>query len=121
MNKSPEKHLEYATMVVAKLQDNGFTTYFAGGCVRDALLGKHPLDYDIATAATPEQVHNIFPNTISVGKSFGVNLVPMHNEWFEVATFRTDADYHNGRHPPHRHCSPPTSSTATSRPLHKLL
>ncbi len=99
MNNNPEQLKECAITIVKKLQDEGFTTYFAGGCVRDALLGKNPIDYDIATAATPEDVKQIFPKSVTVGKSFGVSRVPFGDNWFEVATFRTDADYHNGRHP----------------------
>lgn len=97
--ENPEKLKEYSTLIVEKLQKNGFKTYFAGGSVRDALLGKDPVDYDIATGATPEQVQNIFPKAINVGKSFGVSRVPIHGIWFEIATFRTDSAYHNGRHP----------------------
>ncbi len=98
-NTTPEKMQKYAILIVEQLQQAGFTTYFAGGSVRDALLGKDPVDYDIATGATPEQVMAIFPKSINVGKSFGVSRVPIHNTWFEVATFRTDSAYHNGRHP----------------------
>lgn len=94
-----EQLKQYATQIVERLQQAGFKTYFAGGSVRDALLGKDPVDYDIATGATPEQVKEIFDGAINVGKSFGVSRVPMNDEWFEVATFRTDSAYHNGRHP----------------------
>ena len=99
MNTNHNDLRKYAVLIVEKLQQAGHKTYFAGGSVRDALLGKEPVDYDIATGATPEQVHKIFPKAIAVGKSFGVSRVPMHDEWFEVATFRTDQAYHNGRHP----------------------
>lgn len=98
-NKTAEDLRKYAILIVEKLQQAGFKTYFAGGSVRDVLLGKDPVDYDIATGAIPEQVKEIFDKAINVGKSFGVSRVPMHNCWFEVATFRTDSAYHNGRHP----------------------
>ncbi len=97
--ENPEKLRADAILIVEELQQAGFKTYFAGGSVRDALLGKDPVDYDIATGATPEQVKEIFAKSINVGKSFGVSRVPMHDSWFEVATFRTDSAYHNGRHP----------------------
>ncbi|MFU8780977.1 MAG: CCA tRNA nucleotidyltransferase, partial [Kiritimatiellia bacterium] len=88
-----------ATMVVRTLQEQGFETYWAGGCVRDQRLGQEPCDYDIATAATPDQVLQIFPRANAVGKSFGVVIVARNNFLFEVATFRIDRGYSDGRHP----------------------
>ena len=90
---------ETATNVARTLIDAGYTTYFAGGCVRDKLMGNEPLDYDIATAARPEQVCELFKRTQLVGESFGVVLVSMLGHQFEVATFRTDGVYSDGRHP----------------------
>ncbi len=88
-----------ATEVVRTLQNAGFTAVFAGGCVRDRLLGQEPNDYDIATDATPDQVEALFESTIPVGKAFGVVIVVIEGNEFEVATFRTDGTYTDGRRP----------------------
>jgi putative nucleotidyltransferase with HDIG domain len=94
-----------AKRVAGKLIDAGYVAYFAGGCVRDALLGKMANDFDIATSATPEQVAGIFPNADAIGAHFGVMLVKVKVKGqdkrgsFEVATFRTDGSYHDGRRP----------------------
>jgi len=90
-----------AIQVVQTLQDNGYVAYFAGGCVRDQLLGHEASDFDIATNATPDQVQGIFPRTTDLqGKTFGVVRVIMgENTTFEIATFRQDLDYVDGRRP----------------------
>jgi len=88
-----------AKKIVKHLQRNGYEAVFAGGCVRDMLLNITPHDYDIATSATPEVVESLFKNTKSVGKAFGVILVKFHNVDFEVATFRNDGNYSDGRRP----------------------
>lgn len=88
-----------AVEVLSKLKAHGFQAYFAGGCVRDRLLGKEPKDYDIATSATPEQVRASFDRTVAVGAHFGVTLVVEKGESFEVATFRSDGAYVDGRRP----------------------
>lgn len=88
-----------ATRVVRLLQDAGHTAYFAGGCVRDLVMGRAPNDYDVATSATPEQVSKLFHRTQQVGAKFGVVLVRMQRISIEVATFRTDHDYADGRRP----------------------
>src|ERR1700731_155975 len=67
---------EHATEIVRTLREHGHQAYFAGGCVRDLLLGREPADYDVATDATPRQVMQIFPATYAVGEQFGVVLVP---------------------------------------------
>ena len=85
--------------VAKKLRDAGFTVYFAGGCVRDALLERDASDYDVVTDATPNQVQKIFPKADAVGAHFGVILVKEEGIHFEVATFRTDGSYHDGRRP----------------------
>jgi poly(A) polymerase len=96
-----------ALWIVQQLRAAGYSAYFVGGCVRDLVLGLAPLDYDIATSAHPEQVMALFPNTISVGAQFGVVIVvtgvedmsgekPIH---VEVATYRSDVGYSDGRHP----------------------
>lgn len=85
--------------IARRLSGAGHTTYFAGGCVRDALLGKTPKDYDIATSATPDEVLSLFPKSDPVGAHFGVILVREKGLPFEIATFRHDGSYHDGRHP----------------------
>jgi tRNA nucleotidyltransferase/poly(A) polymerase len=89
--------------VVARLRAAGHETYWAGGCVRDELLGRTPADYDVATAATPDVVRQIFgrKRTLAIGAAFGVITVlgPKGAGQVEVATFRTDAAYTDGRHP----------------------
>lgn len=85
--------------VVARLQKAGFTAFWAGGCVRDLLLQRPAKDYDVATNALPEAVCGLFPGSIAVGKAFGVVRVPLQGDWFEVATFRQDHDYRDGRRP----------------------
>jgi poly(A) polymerase len=88
-----------ATAVVRRLQDAGFAAFWVGGCVRDKLLGREPDDYDIATAALPEQIEALFPHTVAVGRKFGVVIVVESDRQFQVATFRAEADYQDGRHP----------------------
>ncbi len=119
---------QYATELVRTLRERGHRAYFAGGCVRDLLLGREPADYDVATDATPQQVMGIFPRTLAVGEQFGVVLVPIspspqtltgegtlddgatgalarpnehehRSNAIEVATFRSDVGYSDGRHP----------------------
>jgi poly(A) polymerase len=86
-------------VIAQTLQEKGFTAYFAGGCVRDYLRGQKPEDFDIATTATPEDVEKIFRRTIPVGKQFGVMIVVEDEIPFEVATFRCEGGYQDGRHP----------------------
>ena len=88
-----------AAAVAAKLRAAGFKAYFAGGCVRDALLGLEPKDYDVATEARPEQVVALFPRSQAVGAHFGVVVVRTGPDHVEVATFRTDGSYKDGRRP----------------------
>lgn len=88
-----------AVEVVRILRQSGFTAYFAGGCVRDEVLGVHPKDYDVATNATPVQIAELFPRTSQVGAHFGVQLVKMPGAVIEVATFRTDGPYTDKRRP----------------------
>ncbi|MCH7962130.1 MAG: CCA tRNA nucleotidyltransferase, partial [Planctomycetes bacterium] len=87
--------------IVVALRDAGHTAYFAGGCVRDMLLDVIPKDYDVATDATPDQVQSAFRRSRRVGAQFGVMLVRQFGHDVEVATFRTDGDYLDGRHPEH--------------------
>lgn len=88
-----------AVEVARRLTDAGFESLFAGGCVRDRLLGKEPKDYDIATSAVPDQVLRLFPGSNVVGAHFGVVIVRHGGFHVEVATFRTDGSYHDGRRP----------------------
>ena len=99
----PAASREFAAAVVARLRAAGHETYWAGGCVRDELLGRTPADYDVATAALPEVVRQVFgrKRTLAIGAAFGVITVlgPKGAGQVEVATFRTDAAYTDGRHP----------------------
>jgi poly(A) polymerase len=88
-----------ATEIVQRLQDAGFGAFWVGGCVRDFLLGRKPQDYDIATDARPEEVEKLFKHTIAVGRKFGVMIVVEGKHQFQAATFRTEADYRDGRRP----------------------
>ncbi|MCF6227814.1 MAG: CCA tRNA nucleotidyltransferase [Planctomycetes bacterium] len=89
----------FATHVVSKLKAAGYEALLAGGCVRDLLLGNEPKDYDIATSASPNDVETWFERTIAVGKAFGVIVVQGEDCAVEVATFRADGDYSDGRRP----------------------
>jgi poly(A) polymerase len=88
-----------ALAVIGRLRQAGFAAYLAGGCVRDRVLGLKAKDYDIATNARPEAVQRLFDNTIAVGARFGVIMVVLDGDQFEVATFRADAGYADGRRP----------------------
>jgi poly(A) polymerase len=104
---------EFATTIIGTMRQEGFQAYLVGGCVRDLLLKREPADYDIATSATPAQVMEIFPDTYAVGAQFGVVLVPLLDDQripgdgsappkalaVEVATFRSDLGYSDGRRP----------------------
>jgi poly(A) polymerase len=98
---------DFATSIVQTLRQRGFQAYLVGGCVRDLLLGREAKDWDVVTDATPEQVMSIFPETYAVGAQFGVVLVPVPEasgepeqpSAVEVATFRSDIGYSDGRHP----------------------
>jgi poly(A) polymerase len=107
MNLSSDKAIE-ATGIARSLREHGYCAYLVGGCVRDLLLNREPADYDVATSATPHEVIRIFPQTFAVGAQFGVVLVPVRrdaadgerdNFVTEVATFRSDGAYSDGRHP----------------------
>src|SRR5947209_17657909 len=109
---------QFSISIIRTLRERGFQAYLCGGCVRDLILGREPTDYDVTTDATPEQVMRIFPETYAVGAQFGVVLVPepqrrdvagyvsggehaasSHPHAVEVATFRSDIGYSDGRHP----------------------
>jgi tRNA nucleotidyltransferase/poly(A) polymerase len=88
-----------AMRVLLRLREAGYTAYFAGGCVRDSLLGHDAKDFDVATDAPPTRVQQLFRNTQAVGAAFGVILVRLGGSQIEVATFRAEAGYDDGRHP----------------------
>jgi len=96
-----------AREIAARLRQRGHIAYFAGGCVRDIVRGETPKDIDIATDAGPELVQEIFPRTHAVGAHFGVIVVVEHGFQFEVATFRSDDVYVDGRRPVSVHFSSP--------------
>src|SRR5579862_5865549 len=96
----------FAEAICSTLRAAGHQAYFVGGCVRDILLGREPADYDVATDATPDRVQQLFPNSLAVGAKFGVIVVTENSEGngglqVEVATFRSDVGYSDGRHPDH--------------------
>src|SRR5208282_2320143 len=112
---------DFAISIIRTLRERGYKAYLVGGCVRDLLLGREPADYDVTTDATPDEVMRIFPETYAVGAQFGVVLVPWPETdvasnasterrdvtcyvspragAVEVATFRSDIGYSDGRHP----------------------
>src|SRR3982751_7122003 len=102
-SSKPPSRREDAEAVVRRLREAGHVAYFAGGCVRDQLLGLTPKDYDVATDAPPPRVRQLFTNTQAVGAAFGVILVRHGRSQIEVATFRTDDKYEDGRRPTARH------------------
>jgi len=98
---------EAARRIAARLRESGHVAYFAGGCVRDLVRGLAPKDFDVATDAPPEVVQKIFPHTYAVGAKFGVVVVVENGTNFEVATFRSDDAYVDGRRPVAVHFSSP--------------
>jgi len=90
---------EMANSICDTLGRNGYQALLVGGCVRDLLLGREPADYDVTTDATPDRVMALFPESIAVGAQFGVILIPRDGLKVEVATFRSDIGYSDGRHP----------------------
>ena len=95
----PPPPAETALAIVRRLQEAGFSAFWVGGCVRDFLLDRPPGDYDIVTSALPEQIEVLFRRTLPVGRKFGVIVVVEHRQPFQVATFRAEADYQDGRRP----------------------
>lgn len=90
---------DIAAGIVRQLRDAGYEAYFVGGCVRDFLMGRLPGDYDVVTSARPDEVQRLFPVTIPVGVQFGVVLVVEDGKPYEVATYRTESGYADGRRP----------------------
>jgi poly(A) polymerase len=93
------KPRDSANSICATLQTGGYQAFLVGGCVRDIVLGREPADYDVATNAIPDEVLKLFPSGVAVGAQFGVILVPFDGTKVEVATFRSDVGYTDGRHP----------------------
>jgi poly(A) polymerase len=90
---------QLAERICRVLRDRGHQAYLAGGCVRDILLGREPVDYDVATGARPDRVQELFPESLAIGAKFGVVFVTDGPTQVEVATFRSDVGYSDGRHP----------------------
>ena len=88
-----------ALEISRRLRDAGHLVLWAGGWVRDILLGRPAKDVDVVTSARPNEIHKLFPSARSVGRAFGVMLVPADGRWIETATFRRDGEYRDGRHP----------------------
>src|SRR5438046_2965779 len=88
-----------ANAICEMLERHKYQALLVGGCVRDLLLGREPADYDVATDATPVEVAGLFPESVAVGAQFGVILIPKNGLKVEVATFRSDVGYSDGRHP----------------------
>jgi poly(A) polymerase len=99
--QNADRQKERAAGIVRRLREAGHEAFWVGGCVRDLARGGTPEDYDIVTSARPDQVKSIFAKTVPVGERFGICLVVEEGEPFEVATFRTEADYDDGRRPSH--------------------
>jgi poly(A) polymerase len=91
--------LEEATAIVRRLRQAGYEAFLVGGCVRDLLRGAAPQDFDIVTSATPDEVQPLFPRTVPLGARFGVVIVVEKGRPYEVATYRVEIDYRDGRHP----------------------
>ncbi|MBL4850480.1 MAG: CCA tRNA nucleotidyltransferase, partial [Planctomycetes bacterium] len=104
-----------AAFVVETLQGAGHTAFFAGGCVRDRLLKRTPNDYDVATSAEPAAVRALFQRTLAVGEQFGIVIVRYRGQQIEVATFRADGDYSDGRHPDQVHYTTDPATDAQRR------
>ncbi|MBQ0059145.1 MAG: polynucleotide adenylyltransferase, partial [Lachnospiraceae bacterium] len=90
---------ENVKLIIDLLRRHGFEAYAVGGCVRDSILAREPNDWDITTAARPEEVKKIFRRTVDTGLQHGTVTVLMNDESYEVTTFRIDGDYSDGRHP----------------------
>lgn len=104
-----------ARFVVETLQEAGHQALYAGGCVRDRLLGRTPNDFDVATSAEPKVVRSLFHRTLAVGEQFGIVIVRYKGEQIEVATFRADGDYSDGRRPDEVHYTDDPALDASRR------
>src|SRR5689334_8290213 len=98
---TPQQKHAAAEKIVRKLRERGHVAYFAGGCVRDQIMGREPSDFDVATDAPPGEVTKLFRRAKLVGQAFGVVRVGVDRAWIEVATFRREWGYADHRHPDH--------------------
>lgn len=91
----------HARFIIERLQQNGYSCYAVGGCVRDSILGREPADWDFTTSALPEEIERVFADcrTLNFGKQFGTIGIMLDNDQFEVTTYRVDGDYTDSRHP----------------------
>ena len=108
-----------AEEIVQKLKSAGYEAYFVGGCVRDFVRGIVPGDYDIVTSALPEQITGLFDHTVAIGAKFGVIAVIKEETTYEVATFRRDDDYEDGRRPIKIHYSSARRRCSEARFYHQ--
>lgn len=92
-------HWTEVKSILKKLSEEGFTAWLAGGCVRDFLMQKAPKDFDVVTNAKPQEIEKLFPKALEVGKKFGIIILPFDGFQVEIATFRKDGEYKDGRHP----------------------
>ncbi|MDD5170298.1 MAG: CCA tRNA nucleotidyltransferase, partial [Syntrophales bacterium] len=99
MNGETKTSRDIAVAILHRLREAGHEALFVGGCVRDIVMGREPGDYDIVTSARPDEVGQLFPVTIPLGASFGVVMVIEGGKSFEVATYRTEDGYSDGRRP----------------------
>ena len=90
---------EKVSAIISKLQSAGYEAYAVGGCVRDSLLNRVPVDWDITTSARPAEVKALFEHTVDTGIAHGTVTVLIDREGFEVTTYRIDGDYEDSRHP----------------------
>ena len=106
--KAFEDHTHWSAVkeVCRRLRESGYQALLAGGSVRDMLMSREPNDFDVATDATPDQVEALFPRAVAVGKAFGVIVLPQDGFEIEVATFREDLEYRDGRRPEGVKCAP---------------
>jgi poly(A) polymerase len=112
MTHRPPTARAAALQIIRTLHEAGYTALLAGGCVRDMLMKRRPADFDVATDATPQQVIGLFRRTQKVGVQFGVVIVGVGPHWIEVATFRSDLEYTDGRRPSGVHFSDPQHDAA---------
>ncbi len=108
---------EGAARVACRLREAGYEAWLAGGCVRDLLLGSAPKDWDIATSAVPEEVQRLFPHSLAIGAAFGVVQVRLDGSSYEVATFRADGEYLDGRRPERVHYARTAAEDVARRDL----
>src|SRR5581483_8924203 len=99
MDRYAEETFPEAVNVARRLREKGHEAFFAGGYFRDRFLGRRPNDVDVATSAVPEEVRKLFSRTIPVGEQFGIVVVQLGQHRVEVATFRIDEKYEDGRRP----------------------